>query len=155
MSFKAAPLNKAHATNSSATSFAAKVATVTEPAGTGVINVQGADTVELMPYGTGADDTTFDMRVIGWRALRGTWVPTQICTISCTLSTAVGDGGGQLTTSERFADTITVGSGIAVAPSVAANTPALVSIDSSGFEYVEMIFDMTGATDANALVAAF
>ena len=155
MAYGAASLQRARTTNATDTSFAAKIATATKPSGAGVLEVQGRATAEIMPFGAGNDDQTFDMRIIGWRNIGDTYVPTIICAVSCTLCTATGYAGGQIVDTDRLVDTITVNSGVAVAPSVAANTPGLLLIAVDGFELIEAIFDMTGATNGNCLVGMY
>jgi hypothetical protein len=114
------PLRKALAADATSTSFPAKVSSVTEPAGDGVINVAGypgglvPTQLMLHPYGTGDNDATFDLRVTGWRRAISTssstrlWVPIALGQFTCTLSQAVGVSGAVVSDTERFADTIIV-----------------------------------------------
>jgi len=159
-------------TDSTATSFASKVATRTEPSGDGVISLvkgndkhgkEGYDTIELMPFGGGADDETFDLRVIGWRkvnaaaAQNALWVPTTLCEASVVLCSATGVDGTAVENEDFFADAITVGKGIGVVPSVTANVMGAVLIVSvEGYEKCEVTFDRTGSSDtANALYVTY
>lgn len=157
-------------TSSTATSFASKVATVTEPTGEGVISLikgndkhgrDGYETIELMPFGGGADDETFDMRAVGWRKVNSQpyalWVPTVICEASVVLCSATGVAGTAVLNTDFFADAITVNKGIGIVPSLTANTMAAVLIVAvDGFEKVEVTFDRTGTSDtANALYVLY
>lgn len=147
-------------TNASDASFPSRVATATEPSGGGVVALGlGEDTIELLPYGTGNDDTTFDIRVIGWRKIvdssTSLWVPYVICQAQCVNSTAVGVSGKPVVNTERFSDSNTITYGVGVSPTVPANTIAPLYVDVSGFAKFEVTFDMTGATNANALYAAY
>lgn len=161
-------LTKALTANSSATSFAAKVITTTEPTGTGIIDLRypgrflGHAKLRLHPYGTGNDDTTFAMRMIGWTyATSGdpdtaVWVPTVLAEVACTLSTAVGVAAKYVIETERFCDTITKVTGNdehlrLVSPT--GNVIGYVELYCSGVHKVELSFDMTGATDGNCLYA--
>lgn len=155
-------LRRAFLTNQSDASFPSKIPTITEPStGTGIIAATGT-TLELHPYGTGADNTTYSIRVIGWRKILHTptatqflWTPTIVAELLCTNSAAVGIALSPLATTERFADTITLGSGIAVLFSPANDTPARALLDIDGFDKIEFTFDMTGATDANVLFCQY
>lgn len=116
------------------------------------------DTMELIPYAAGADNTTFDVRVIGWRSVgpvvtRGSaqWIPTIIVDLACTASSAVGIAGQTPTSTDRFVDAMTVTTGIAVVPTVTANTPATAVISTAGFRFVEILTNVGAATNVNAL----
>lgn len=154
---------KACSSHSTETAFASKIPTLTAPTGDGVVDNNGGNVFLVVPIGTGNDDTTFDMRVIGWSAAgpesTRLWVPTILGEFSCTLSTAVGVASGYLVAADRFADTITNASayddldGITFRlRSPANNTPASILIDAEGHQKLEFIFDLTGATAANALI---
>lgn len=151
------PMVKALAANSVETAFAAKIPTATKPAGVGVFDVLGEGTLDIQPFGAGADDSTFSMRVWGWRKTSGTdlWVPKCICTLDVVLSTAVGVAGEDALNTDRFADAITLAAtlgGMAILESVPANTPASAVVDVSPYELYELDFDLVTATSANALV---
>lgn len=149
--------------NSTDSSFASKVPTVTEPTGTGVLELSSipgsmSDNILLVPFGAGNDDTTFVLRLIGWRKVSALWVPIPLCQVTATLSTAVGVSGAAVTDSDRFADTLALASGFnsnvsteIVSPT--GNIIAHVMQDVKGFAKVEITFDMTGATSGNALYA--
>lgn len=154
---------RARTSNATDASFPSKVATLTEPTGAGVIKPHrmgsmGSGVVLVTPYGAGADNTTFDMRVISWRQTTLLlWVPTIICQVSCTLSAAVGVAATDVLDTDRFADTITLGIGNAGIDcqvfSPANDTAGHVILDAKGASLVEITFDMTGATSGNALYA--
>lgn len=154
-------LQKAHATNSTATSFTAPAATNTKPSGAGVIDFAGAPPAWLVvvPFGAGADNTTFDLRVVGWSLVGTTWVPRILCQFSCTLCAAVGVASGDVTASERFADTLSdpatnLGAkGVTCQPYSPQNdTPGQYLVDACGCTVFRIDVDLTGATSGNALV---
>lgn len=167
------PFRKARATNSTATDFTAKNATTTKPSGTGVWDLISGDDrvtfgheipkfVNLVPYGVGADTTTFALRLWGWNRLAppGTadadliWIPQLILELAVTLSTPTATPIGA---SNVFADTIAVTDGPEAAGgwrdliSPASDTPASILIHTRGCEILEFDFDMTGATSGNCL----
>ncbi len=148
---------KAKVTNATDTSFPSKVATITEPSADGVLTVpDGANTIDLLFFGTGADNTTYDARVIGWKRGGNTWFPTIIADVSATLSAVTGAATGFLTTSERLADTLTLNNGTGYVGTVTADAGASpLTCDITDFEKIEVVFDLTGATDANALVSIY
>jgi hypothetical protein len=148
-------------TNSTSSSFAATAPTATEPTGDNVITLSRLGTMVcqnlmLAFFGAGNDDQTFDARVYGWQQVAGLWVPTLLAQLSCTLSTVVGVAGYPVLNTERFADTYSLASGFNANVSVevvspANNTIGHVLLDVRGFSKIQVDFDMTGATSANAL----
>lgn len=162
MTVNVSKLEKVRATSSTDSTFPSKVPTATAPTGDGVIGdpiVQGAPSwVQIIPFGDGADNATFDLRVIGWKVSDlGLWVPTILAQAACTLSGAVGANGFEVTASQRFADTITL-------TQVQANVDSKVSspvgdlvasfqVETRGSALIEVIFDLGTATGANALVS--
>ena len=71
--------------------------------------------MQVTPYGLGADNDTFGMRLVGLRRIatpypdgRFQFVRQLIATLNCTLSSAVGLAGGYVLETERFADTIAI-----------------------------------------------
>ncbi len=150
---------KARSTNATDSAFPSRVPTTTEPVGEGVIDLRQQTPVNLalLFYGTGADNATFDARVIGWQKVGGLWVPVTLLQAACTLSAAVGVALAEVTNSERFADTITLSliasSGVdAWAKSPTNDTIGMALADVVGMAKAEVIFDLGTATGANALV---
>ena len=170
---------KARADNSSGTSqnstdatFPSKIPTATEPTGTGVIEMATPNSIitsngiRVMPYGTGAENTTFSLRVIGWSKIdanpfdinKTLWIPVVLCELLCTLSTVVGVATKCIVATERFADTLAVTTGStgvtldAVSPT--GNVAAHALVDTKGHRKIEITFTTGGsATDMNCLVA--
>lgn len=154
-------LQSIRATSSTDTTFPSRVATSTNPSGTGVVVdpiVKGSpDWLRVIPFGDGADNSTFDLRVIAWDVSHlGLWVPTILAQAACTLSAAVGANGFEVTSSQRFADTITL-------TQVQANVDSKLSsplgdligsfqVQTRGATLIEIIFDLGTATGANALI---
>lgn len=168
---------KGRSVNATNTSFASIIPTVTEPkgdAGTATGNsvidcLNGAahgagvpNAVKLVFYGTGNDDTTFSVRLIGWNQIgddvnTNIWVPIILAEFGCTLSATVGIAGRTVVATERFVDTISVitgnaGVGMDVVSPTAEEIASAV-IDLKGAQKIELSYDMTGATGANALVS--
>ena len=170
-----APFVKARSVNATNTSFPSLIPTAAEPSGDAG-TATGSSVIELsnkslasgkienaaliVPFGAGSDTNTFSMRVIGWKVVgRGSesvWIPVTLAEFSCALSTPVGVAGGAVVATDRFCDTITVvtgNSGVSVdVVSPADNTIGSILIDLKGFQKLELAFDMTGATNGNALV---
>lgn len=134
--------------------------------------------VKFWPYGTGADGTTFSMRMIGWRccgkqpsntAAPIIWVPVTLIEIQATLSSALpGVAGSIIPVAMFFAKTITVtsqplitGTINAVAGNLGAqeiySSGTTVSawgiVQLYGAQWLECSFTTGGsATDANCLL---
>lgn len=143
-------------------SFPSKVPTATQPSGAGVVGdpvVQGAPQwIQVVPFGDGADNSTFDLRVIGWKVSDlGIWVPTILAQAACTLSAAVGVDGYEVTSALRFADTIALTQVRADVDSKVstpgADLVASFQVETRGSAFIEVIFDLDSATGANALVS--
>jgi hypothetical protein len=156
---------KALATNSTSSSYASKVPTITEPAtnsDNGIYDVRVAETLEILPYGIGANNDTFNMRVIGWRQIgpqaTALWIPEILADLAVTLSNSVGVAGATIIATERFADAITVTSGnpAAVVGTTTAETPLKATISVAGYNKIEFDFDITGTTTSmNALFVLY
>jgi hypothetical protein len=156
---------KAYSANATDTSFTSLIPTTTKPSGSGVIQWRniGDDTapnaILFEPYGTGADNSTFDFRLIGWSAapapgLTTLWRPTRLFAATATLSAMVGIAGAALIETERSVDTIA--SVVSWLSAVEYSSPtgdlqASVLIDGLGFELLQFSVDLTGATGANFL----
>lgn len=155
------------ATNATDTSFAARIPTTTKPAAAGVIELahvgqHGPSELCLLFYGVGANDTTFDARIIGWRPVEvdgatTLWVHDLIAQVQLIISTTqLGVAGTGVLATSFFCDTASVANGIAVCDNPVANSsPASVTVGVDGYPLVEVQFDMTGATSGNALWAAY
>lgn len=102
----------ANPAQSVATSFAAPEATATKPVSTATVGILNCEKdppqfINLIPFGVGANDTTFTVRLVGWKLVEGTlWVPQVICEFLATLSTFVGIADGVVTEAQKFADTV-------------------------------------------------
>jgi hypothetical protein len=162
-------LRRAVFTNSTASAFTAPVVRGAVPDAdvhengtdaTGRAGAAAQNSIKLIPFGTGDDNTTFDMRVIGWwrhghRESKQLWIPEILAELTATLSTSVGLAGRAVAETERFADTIAVaaayGAPFVAVKSPANNTPGSVMIDLLGCQLFSFDFDLTGATAANAL----
>lgn len=162
MTAYASKLQKVRATSSTDANFPSKVPTATAPSGAGVVGdpiVQGSPQwIQIVPFGDGADDATFDLRVIGWKVSDlGLWVPMILAQAVCNLSSAVGVDTYEVTSSQRFVDTIAL-------TQVQANVDSKLSspvgnlvgsfqVETRGSALIEIIFDLGTATGANALVS--
>lgn len=102
--------------STNATSFAAVADTLTEPdqaAGLVVDLTSGTgqdvpDWVVIVPYGTGAANNQFDVRVNGVRksALEGAWTTVPLLQFTVTMGTKAGVAGGAVTDTNLYADTV-------------------------------------------------
>lgn len=148
---------KAQAANATDVAFPARIPTLTQPAGG--LALQGG-TLEVYPYGKGADNDTFSLRVIGWRLFNVNgvvlWVPKVICELAVVLSTSVGVAGGLVVAGERFADALTSTVGESTLPAVPAETPAFARVETEGYDLTEVTFKLSGtSTEMNALLAHY
>lgn len=119
--------------------------------------------VKFIPYGTGADNATFTILVVGFthiltdaNASAVEWVPQPIAELTCTLSSFVGVSGSTITDSDRFVDTIAIASVgnsnvDVVISSNALNYPASFSVDCKSCEYIGLLMKGGTATTSNAL----
>lgn len=163
MTAYASKFQLARSSGSTDSSFPSKVPTTTAPTGTGVISdpLNGNEStqwIQVVPFGEGADNSTFDLRVISWKPTTdGLWVPTILAQAACTLSATVGVNGADVTNTQRFADTIAL-------TQVQANVDSKLSspvgdlvgsflVETRGSTLIEITFDLGSATAANALVA--
>lgn len=152
--------------NSTATAFAARIPTTTKPAGASgiskVIEVGGLTELLLIPYGTNSDNDEFDVRVIGWKKIPLTtairtnlWIPSTRMEGTAILNSALpGIAASHVIATEYFADTFTVDEGIGVVFQSTNAVPmcALVQCDITGFDLIEIDFDLgTGAAAMNCL----
>lgn len=119
----------------------------------------------LCPFGTGADATTFLMRVLGWNLVRKKgadpttllWQNMLLGEYTCSLSLPVGIAGAIIDETNRFCDTIVIvgTSGSANAHDIITPTTNLtgtVLLDLKGAHRVELNFDRnSSASSCNAL----
>ena len=155
---------KVFTTNSTSASITAPAATLTEPVGSGVVDlrsgIKGPNFGELIFYGAGADNNTASVAVYLWLLVGKTWIPIQVLGLDLALSTAVGVSGGDVLDTERFVDTIASTAG---APSVSSadvlspanNTPGKIVFDLQGAQKVEVRVNKGTATNMNALFRGF
>jgi hypothetical protein len=184
---------KARSVSQTSNGYVSKIATLTEPRGdagdaTGASVIDLCDRggysqtkVKIIPYGAGADNGTFSLRLIGWQPFGTTqtdliWLPVPIAELTCTLSAAVGVAGGALVATDRLCDTIVVagtrgslqprvtndnGTAAEFGGTVTATSPANDTIAFAvaflwGFPKLEVSFTTGGsATNCNALLAFF
>jgi hypothetical protein len=158
--------------------FPVKIPTLTAPTGAAVLDLESAGSEAplealIVPFGTGNDDTTFNLRCIGWTRIAGDgntgisdlWAPTILCDFLCTLGTVVGVDNTPLGHTIRFADTIAVNTeptitaattrqGTEQIYSPANNTIAWAKIRLHGVQRLEISVDINAsATGGAALVA--
>lgn len=150
--------------NSTATSFASKIPTITEPTnGNGVFDIGGDESLEFIPFGTDGDNDTFSMRVIGWREHRGAigndlWIPSVLAEVTVVLGSVTGVAGTEVVNTEFFADTIALasnGGALTVKSQTAGNTVACGKVDITGYKKVEFTFDLAGAQEGVSMNALF
>lgn len=165
---------RALAVSGTATSFATAIPTNIEPFMDGVINVpEGMDTLEVLFFGAGSNNNTFDCQIIGLCAavvrnlppprafieggLGGTlFIQEVLAEITATLSsTVIGVGGCVAIATDLFADTVVLNKGVVgIANTVTVDAcPAKLTLDISGCEKIRLSFSTTSsATNCNALV---
>lgn len=120
--------------------------------------------LQLMPFGKAATGT-YVLYVYGLRWLasrtgdsgKTLWVPYLLASFNVTLGTMAGVDGTPVDSTNVFATTIALIAGTAnvsneiVSP--ASNLPAHIMVDTKGSKYIKTVFDLTTATEANALFA--
>ena len=120
----------------------------------------GLERLWLMFTGTGDADTTYDAIIYRWRRVRLStttqlYVPIRLCTLTCTLSAAIGVASSVFIATDRMVDTIankggaTNNTGDYTLWSPAGDEVACMDLACDGFQYAEIVFDLTGATAAN------
>lgn len=125
--------------------------------------------LQFSPYGAGAADSTFTVRISGFRRISEPtpsgqiqFVRELIVALTCTVGAGVGLAGGHVLDTERFCDTIAISfegtmtgeatrDGTAVLYSPANDTPANVLVPLVGFEGIEI--EWAGASGMNALLS--
>jgi hypothetical protein len=182
-------LTRARVTNSTDASFPTRIPQIGEPSGIGdavaqttsgvfdLVSTDNGITTQLnramiVPFGTGSDTNTFLMRVLGWYRIKtrttgfnpntDLWVPVPLAQITCTLSLQVGIAGMVNIETERFCDTLAIGTttanqGVSIDVVSGANDlTAHLIIDLKGAQKMELTFDRnSSATACNALVGFY
>lgn len=157
---------RALTTNSTAASFSALVAEAAAPGRSetravfSTLNNQGRqrwNTLVVLPYGGNTDNDVMNIKVAGWNQTSSgrLWVPEVKCELACTMSSSLpGLAGNDVVATEFFCDTLTLTTGVAVLYTGTANVDiAYFKVGISGFEFVEILFDLsTNADQMNALV---
>lgn len=165
---------RAAATNLDDDDFPVLATTATEPTGNGVIAWAGAFSMPtgsgkndqsspanqspnwlmIVPFGDGAEDATFSLRLSGWDRIGTMWVPVTICELACTLGASTGVDGADVSASELFADTIaeTVGAASLQVISPTADQIGIVVVDALAFRKLQLTAALGTATGANALI---
>jgi len=144
--------------NSTASAVPTKSLVATRPTGAGVIDLLASGTLKVVLYGAGNDNQTVLAYVFGWKASVGeTFVPTLICAVQGTLSTAVGLSGEIPLNTERFSDTYAQVSGIGGShtfdlDSNTANSPGAFDVKViAEYNLIEIVPIVGTATNVNAL----
>ena len=160
-------LQLAQSTNSTDGSFSALIPTLTRPARSatravfdlGAPGLRSSNVIVVYPFGGSSDDETINVKVTGWNfskdgGTRGMWVSTLICEVLATLSsTLLGLANEDVVAAEFFADTLSLTKGKASLYQGTSNVDiARFKAPVSGFEIVELTFDLGTADTQNALV---
>ena len=162
------PLSRARVANSTNSGgFPALAPTTTKPlvdsatGATGVVDLGNNPPrlVKLIPFGVGANNTTFDVRLTAWHNAAGLWVPTVLLQFTATLSAAVGVAGATVLDTERFADTLgdpTTNFGVKGTDcwqhSPQNDTPGFYLADAAGGVLYQVDTNLGTATSGNALI---
>ncbi len=165
------PLRRWRTTNENASSFASKIATVTEPSLDGTLDLRPylhdiSDYIKLIPILLGTSNDVSSMRVIGWNSVlqdgkTTLWVPVPIGEFVCTAGAATGIAGAAVLNTELFCDTIApvalktrdlkIAAGTSVNSTYGIETPAddtcaHIIMPIGGFEILELTSDQTTNT---------
>lgn len=139
--------------NSTAGSFASLAETTTP---TPITNVRRGFLL-IQPFGVGANNATYDMRVLGWRKANvgSNYIATVIGQWACILSADTGTASGYVLDTERYADTIsqTFGPSPTIIVSPTGDVRGWLMVDLSGALFYTLDFALGTATEANALVS--
>lgn len=165
---------RARHTSATDNGFPSRVPRLTQPSGNGNSAAQATasavyrlgekagltqNAVMVMPYGAGADNATMSVRVYGWTRTNipeegavNVWVPSLLIDVAATLSGFTGPAGGTVTTTDRFADTMTATEGTFSGLSPESDLPGYFVVDLLGAQLIEFTFTTGGsATNCNAL----
>lgn len=144
---------KALSANSTSASFTARVPTITQPSGTGVLSVpSGMTRLLLMPFGTDAANETGKIQAWGWSAIRSAtgkkvlWIPRPICEFTLTLGTAAGVAGTEVDENQLFADTLVADKGVGVDYDFLDNTTTMLSMTLLEDALVELQFSLNSSS---------
>lgn len=168
MGTTALPFRKALSTNSMSTAFSDFNSTITEPSGDGIFDLLSASVgvgggavvpsyLQLIPFGTAADDKTFDMRLYGYSATNDAtkiYIPQLLLDISVTLCARTATN---IAANTFFADTITVNDGAAdngpwrSLVDCQENMVASVAVHTKGVRYIRFDWDLAGAAEAESM----
>jgi hypothetical protein len=147
-------------------------ASVIDLIGSGKENASIQNGINLIFFGAGADTNTMSVRGIGWSLVKSSpalfvppelelWIPVPLFEVSVALSVMTGLANKAVINTDLFADTITIttttaNQGVDVdVRSPANDTIAEMYVDLRGNQKFELIWDMTGATNGNALWRSF
>jgi hypothetical protein len=155
------------ATNSTNTTFAAKIPTTTVPSGNGFFDLSdrpygqtssSPSYIHLLPFGTAANNKTFDMRLWGY-AKTGDATPLYVPFIIADLSITLGNiDASAIAASTFLADTIVLNKGIPAGQfsgllNTANDSPGSIVLHLLGAKYIFFDFDAdaggAASTDAN------
>ena len=150
-------------TNLTTTSLTDLTPSLTVPSGNGVIPVPpgGGRTyrwAQFLFFGVGSNNGTMDYRITGWKQGSSSFTPVTLAQLVATLSTATGIASGDVTASEKFADTLATltfaTDGVdALLRSNGVNVAAHLLLDLKGSTYLQLQADEGSETSANALVS--
>ena len=153
----ATDFQKALATNSTASAFTAKIPTAAAPSGVGVFKLENPvpTFLHLVPFGTDANDETFDFRLYGWTKVtsESIWIPQLLADVSVTL----GNIAATLFAANTFmGDTLTYNDGPPAGPfqsliDCQEDMVGSVMVHTRGCQYIEFDFDMVLAASGNVL----
>ncbi len=162
MSATGNPLRAALTANSTASNFTARIPQVTEPSGDGVFDMFDRNVgigfepyipryLQLVPYGTAANDVTHNMRAWGWSrvGVSNLWIPQLLLELAYTLGNISGAAIG---TNHYLSDTIaiTYGDTNAALISPAADIPSSIMVHLRGCRYLDFDFKIGSGTAANS-----
>ena len=180
-----AGLVKARRVNQTSAAYVAKIPVVAEPM-IDVNSVTGMSVFDLgdfrktgevvngifiMPYAVGADNTTGNVQVIGWKLVLGVgadttkqlWIPILLADFAYTVSAVYpGIALKEVLATELFADTMTLTLAGNANVSIETSSPGTTTADSgiawakvdlAGCQKVELSFKIGTATSCNALVS--
>jgi hypothetical protein len=114
--------------------------------------------VHIMPFGAGSAGNTIKIRVWGLRSCVGGFCGSLLWEGTGTLCTQTGAAGFDVTSTDKYCDTVTTVTGTESVDcrtlSPGSNVPGKVKILTGGCECLIIEFDKNNATNANALVGA-